>query len=100
MKNTTYKGHTVSVEATGRNFGYISAVYRDGQKVWVLDTPRGTAKSAKDAAEAYIDSLRYTIRKPGYSKWATVETYPEAVRERANANRVCQPGHIIVTETP
>lgn len=39
---------------------------------------------------------RYSIRRPGNTSWADTDTIRAARKLCAEANRICQPGHVIV----
>ena len=77
---------------------YLSRIGRRG----------GAAKSERKAASSAANGRkggrpplpRYAVRVLGQSSYTRCDTLADARRERDNADRVCQPGHVIVdTET-
>lgn len=90
-----YKNHVITVRRDGDT--YVAAVERAKKTVRTLPH-YSTAKEARLAAQAYINSLWFVIRRPGQTEWCRVDTYGKALRERERADRTCQPGHRIVAE--
>ena len=39
--------------------------------------------------------VRYEVRVPGNTAWSDTRSFPQALRERDQANGFCQPGHEI-----
>lgn len=48
-----------------------------------------------EGSVAVNTTLRYRIARPGCTAWAEADSVDTARARRDEANRVCQPGHII-----
>lgn len=95
-----YKGFTIEVPSTGTGFTWDYKVTYDGEGGWTPEAPYPTKTAAVNAAKAFIDGLRFVVRKNGQPAFGTEDTIWKGYQLQKDACRQHGAGFLLVVEGP